>query len=152
MNYWFTVFFFVFCRSACMKPDNRLQIGLSFLDTAKTTGLNKADAQMLCLCALDEFIKAPSNPHLNETIKLYNVLQKKIGKKTYSRKQLESKKKLIILIQSKSCASIKKLDSKLFDVLAFCAQVNKQYNLNIPPSSQACDLALRLIEADDYIN
>jgi len=153
MNYWFMVFFFVFCNSTCMSPDDtddkRLQIGLTFLNTAKQTDTKEiVDAQFLCLCALEEFITTPSNGYLNETIDFYNKLQKKVRKKTYSENQLLRKKRLISTIQNKSCATIKKVDSPLFAVLAFCTQVNKRYKLNIPPSSQACDLAIRLIEAE----
>ncbi len=147
MNYWFMVFFFVFCRSTCMEPDNSLQVGLSFLNTAKITGLNKADAQVLCLCALKEFIKIQSNDYLKETIDLYNKLQKKVGKKTYSKKQLESKKELINSIQNKLCSLIQSADSPLFSVLALCKQVNTRYNFGIPPS-EICQLAMRLVEAE----
>ncbi len=159
MNYWFMVFFFVAFNSTCMSPDDtddkRLQTGLAFLNTAKQIDPKKiVDAQILCLCALEEFITTPSNGYLNEAIDLYNKLQKKVRKKTYfrkktySKKQLLSKKKLIISIQSKSYAAIQKVDSPLFDVIAFCTLVNKLYNLEIPPSYEACQkLSIRLIES-----
>ncbi len=148
MNYWYLLLFLLVSNHIKSNDKDSLQNGLSLLEIAKKVHKsNLHDAQILYLCALNEFIEAQSAKRITETIKLYGKLQKreKIGKKDPKRL---IRKKLITSLQKKACTTIQTADSPLFVVLDFCRQLNKHYNFQLAPPSEMCQLSIRLLESE----